>query len=268
MPIDITIGADPEFGIINKNNRIIYPDLPGTGTLGLDGCGEVAEVRPRHSTNPLKVVSNIKAALMSGTYKKVLDKCTWKAGNMVKRCPIGGHIHFGIPNTTNYERMINCLDSFLAIPVAIIEKKEEALQRMRAGYGCLSDYRNQQWGPEYRTLGSWLVSPEIAAAVLSLAKVIMYDVVNGDLSISDEKRDRAHRIFPIRNKDNLIEFYNENVKQKIQSCTQYHKYQSSINILENMIDKRQEWPCNKDMKVTWDIKSKPLAKTSLKEIFN
>jgi hypothetical protein len=53
----------------------------------------------------------------------------------------------------------------------MIENPRSASLR-RKRYGNLADFRIKKYGGfEYRTLGSWLVSPEITRGVLCLAKI-------------------------------------------------------------------------------------------------
>src|SRR5690606_31866806 len=67
------------------------------------------------------------------------------------------------------------LDNYLALPVLFLENpKSSRLRRPR--YGFLGDWRSQPHGGfEYRTPGSWLISPQYAQAVLCLAKVVATD---------------------------------------------------------------------------------------------
>lgn len=61
---------------------------------------------------------------------------------------------------------------FLACNLMQLEIQTEARER-KDSYGRLGDVRTQNWGTEYRSPSSWIHSPALALAVLSLAKHIV-----------------------------------------------------------------------------------------------
>src|SRR5579871_3492101 len=185
------IGADPEFGFL-KDGYVVHAayvvdDDSNQQEFGLDGSDSVAEIRPKPSTDPAQVVSNIRRAMFYGirNYEKTRSH-TWKAGSVVDTNPVGGHIHFGVEGLlkrgqTFQTKLLPPLDSYLAHPVLLLEDPEEAAARREHGYGTLSDTRPQDWGFEYRTLSSWLTSPYIAIGVLSLAKAVVWEALYNGL---------------------------------------------------------------------------------------
>lgn len=288
-PIDFKIGCDPEFGLLDEKSKLVVPDLPNTNIVGLDGSGVIAEIRPKENEDPKVVVKNIKSALQDITFQKVIN-CKWKAGNMAGRHPIGGHIHFGIRefidkkssvtpddevdfNLYNkFEYICNKfitkpLDHYLACYMSLIEDAREARVRQKRQYGQLSNIRTPAHGIEYRTLGSWLISPEISEAVLSLAKVIMYEIVNNDLKSMDNiwARDFAEA-FHLRDKDKIKTLYIE-IKSKIQSCELYGDFKKKFEILDDLIESNKSWKSSTDMRNSWGIKATKLEVATLEEIW-
>ncbi len=45
-------------------------------------------------------------------------------------------------------------------------------------YGCATNWRPQEWGFEYRSCSSWVMSPHISAAFLCLGKVVFHEFLN------------------------------------------------------------------------------------------
>jgi hypothetical protein len=83
--------------------------------------------------------------------------------------PLGGHIHFS--RVWLNPQLLRALDNYLALPLMLIEA--DTTRRRRPRYGFLGDFRRQTHGGfEYRTLPSWMVSPQVAVGVLSLASLI------------------------------------------------------------------------------------------------
>lgn len=282
---DFKIGADPEFGF-KKNGRIIEAvdiiecECEDTDQFGLDGCTSIAEIRPKPSANPLKVVSDIAKVLHDGVERNPeTATLEWKAGSIVSDdTPIGGHIHFGT-HAVNYankpgrEVFLDTLDRYLAQTVILLEDPREAETRRNDEYGGLSDCRDQPWGFEYRTLSSWLTSPYIAQGVLCLAKAIVWETMyNGlgdhDDEITDVIQDdfMAARLDPIRKK------FENGLWRDIRKFELYKKYKKPIDLLHTLIEKRRNWFPTCGMKVAWGIESipdvGPMKRTTLKTIWS
>ena len=193
------IGADPELGMQDPTGRNIARSIwntqigkntPTNAPFGLDGCPEIFEMRPTAAQNPLDVVKCLHNLFATQVKKTpILFSTVWKAGGMTAEKPIGGHIH--ISSTSNPERTnirsygVRAFAQYLAPLVALIEDKKEGLARRRTGYGGTEDIRQPgHGGIEYRFPSSWITSPYVSAAVLSLAKVIADDIAqNGQTSL-------------------------------------------------------------------------------------
>lgn len=191
---EVTYGADPELVFQYKGMNVHATDIlrgldtneyvPNAegGTIGVDASGRPAEIRPRYDVDPKKVVQNIQKTLINEINRRPeLSVVDWTSGSSKNKEAIGGHIHVGI----NQEKWGNlnltmAMDIFLSINVMHLEIPSEGFARKMGQYGHLGDIRQQKWGIEYRTLPSWLYSPAVALAVLSLAKhVVNQSLING-----------------------------------------------------------------------------------------
>lgn len=179
---------------------------------------------------------------------------------MVGSKPIGGHIHFGLPedereritqDTNRANEVITTLDTYLAHTLALIEKPEKAQARKRS-YGHLHDYRNQPHGLEYRPPSSWLVSPEISAGVLSLSFAVINGALRGELH-------NGHAV-------NSVKFYqhdydylrdiHEEAKREVVKLPEYRAFQPYIDYIYSLIRRRQSWNDEQDIRQTWGFVTK------------
>lgn len=181
----LLLGADPEFMLQDTRTRHMVAAsvfFPREGDVGCDDrvlrrsqgiCYPLAEVRPRPEACPDELLRGIRGALNRALELAPYRNIKWLAGSMpFKGFPIGGHVHFG--NMRPSTDLLRALDSYLAVPMMLVEKPDTARQRRRR-YGFPGDFRLQRHGFEYRTLSSWLVSPAAARAVLALARIIALD---------------------------------------------------------------------------------------------
>jgi len=177
---NLLLGADPEFILMRGDGRVV-PASKFMDREGKVGCDAVvlsghrvilplAELRPDPSPTPAGLVRNLRRVML-GVCEKVPDpELAWLAGGMpVNGLALGGHIHFsGVPLTA---QLLRALDNYLALPLMLAEGEES--RRRRPRYGRLGDSRRKRHGGfEYRSLPSWLATPELAAGVLALARVI------------------------------------------------------------------------------------------------
>lgn len=243
----ITIGADPEFGLLENgskfrqaNHYLTFDATP----IGTDGYSSIAEIRPLPAYDPLGLVDNIKTVLNTGVRDgKIPLSLEWRAGTMVNRNPLGGHIHFGTPRSNE---LIESLDTYLAHTLALLEKPELARYR-RQRFGGLGGYRDQPHGFEYRPPASWLVSPEICAGVLSLAYAVISGAVDG----------RLHNGHSIQAPKFLAQDYeylrdiHEQAKREVVRLPEYRDYQPYIDYIYSLIRTRQTWNDEADIRQTW-----------------
>ena len=189
---DLTIGADPEFALVNpQTRRFKYAShaFPGPGELGSDG--PLAEVRPPPSTDTSKVVQSISNILRKG-HPDITDfdwytGATYKSPNHPDEriVHIGGHIHIGDPKSLPvalkngvYSQIIRVLDETIAMPLVRIDCPEPYLRRNTehhgyGRYGRWGDQRPQEGRFEWRVLsGLWLAHPTFAEAILTTTKAV------------------------------------------------------------------------------------------------
>jgi len=185
----ITIGSDPEFGLLNQDGRQAmarnYLSGDTTTEIGCDGHSDIGELRPLYSDTPRGHLYNV-AALVERVGDIVPGNIRITAGSMVADDGIGGHIHFGgCGDKFSLSKALHALDYYLSLPVAMIEVQASArYRRTRTGYGKLasvddSAWRRQGWGFEYRTLPSWLQGWGIALSVLSIGYAVVDAVEQG-----------------------------------------------------------------------------------------
>lgn len=200
MKHDFTIGADPEFLIATSTARPISAyswfnrydrtsirmlgdganandTVFGRSQFGQDGSGRPFELRPKPSRDPLAVVEDIGRILSDAVdVEPTLQSAKWLAGPCPCNWPLGGHVHFGVHGLSYHEQdCISALDDYVGTLLCLVEGPEGAKRRSR--YGAAGDVRTQDWGFEYRTPSSWLVSPSVSAAVLCLSKAVAYEVI-------------------------------------------------------------------------------------------
>ncbi|KXZ39382.1 YheC/D like ATP-grasp [Alkalithermobacter thermoalcaliphilus JW-YL-7 = DSM 7308] len=258
---EVTIGADPECLIKDKftGELIVASELfKESGYFGLDDRSleaqkkyfPIMEIRPDYSINPLKVFESIEQILIS-MYKHIHYKNVGiYSGSMpIYNYWIGGHIHFGIkPNS----KLIKALDNYLALLVMMIENPYTARQR-KTKYGMLGNYRLKYHGGfEYCSISSWLVSPELAKAVLCLAKVISQEYLNlNKIFLSTYSDIRAYYLV---NKD----YFKDKIKtiiEDIKSTKTFLKYKDQIQPLFQKALLSESWNEQVDIKDTWNLGS-------------
>lgn len=174
---NFTLGGDIEGLILNKSGNGFIPakntqfnSTSPTAWVGKDGAGDQVEFRFKPDKNPYKVIQNFKKSI--NIFKEWALKGNSKGvvfGYNPYSKPVGGHIHFGMVSSTN---LIKKFDYYLAIPLLIISDTRELTARCKGSYGKLSATENKSYGFEYRTLGSFPITEELATEVYVLAGLI------------------------------------------------------------------------------------------------
>ena len=181
---NITLGCDPEFGLVNPEGTIVnamgcVKEQIGV-SFGLDHGGRIMELRPAPSPTPMGLVDNIRALMVKGlSLNPETSKHRWKAGSMVDTDAIGGHVHLGHKSFIDSplgNRVIELLNRVVTPLFILLEHPVEAVhRRVGTGYGAVSgsnSMRNQPHGVEYRALPSWLGKPEHALGAISLSHLV------------------------------------------------------------------------------------------------
>lgn len=174
------LGSDPEFLLLSPQGKVVFADrfLTRDGPVGCDAIVlsghrlilPLAELRPRPSTDPRELAKNLRSTMQLAARKIEDESLAWLSGGMpVGGYPLGGHIHFSRCGLNVH--LLRALDNYLALPLILIEGATTRERRPR--YGFLGDFRKKSHGGfEYRTLPSWMQSPDITRGVFALASLI------------------------------------------------------------------------------------------------
>ena len=254
--IDFTIGADPEFGCLNKRGHVItstdFVSQEEGIEFGSDGNGATFEIRPEPSKDPIQVVNNIHDIFVRQIIKEPeFIKFKWIAGTWNRGYPYGGHIHFGISNRLiTHKDAVNFLDHYVGVVSLLMEIKRHGVKRRYDGYGRMGDMRKQPWGFEYRPMSSWVSSPYVSAAILCLGKTVMYEVLNNS-------KFKWHK-FAVKD-----DFENMNQKRVLAQfpaiwadITKMHLYQlykPYIDLIYFLIQNKLTWLPSNGMKESWGV---------------
>lgn len=168
------IGTDVEFLICSCHGRLIPAErlLPLQGRAGSDAVYfrdrilyPIAEIRPEPADDPQHLFRHFVHALRLADEHMSRGDYIWLAGAMPKRgFSLGGHLHFS--NLAFDIEFLRVLDNYLLLPLTMLESPSSRQRRFR--YGNPGDVRMKPYGLEYRSLPSWLVSPEVTKGVLAL----------------------------------------------------------------------------------------------------
>lgn len=185
----ITVGCDPEFVAEKDGQQLKLKNITnyriteaGFGTDGHGGWG-IGEIRPGQSSDLIKVLGKTEHILKEADQKfKLTEKVDKLLAGHYKysRC-IGGHIHLqGSKIPQKAIELGGLLDYFADDCLeGLLANQKERLTRKRSGhsYGLRADenldaaLREQSDDRiEYRTPGSWLLSPEIMYSYLYVGK--------------------------------------------------------------------------------------------------
>lgn len=255
----VKMGADPEFMLFHsKSGRMIAASefFPRYGRVGYDNLRNpiqkqhpIAEIRPHPSVSPLVLAENVKAALLRAARMAPYRNIKWVAGSLPSRgFAIGGHIHFSKVKL-NFA-LLRTLDNFLAIPIFLIENPFSAVRRRRR-YGTLGNFRTKSYGGfEYRTLGSWLVSPQITRGVLCLAKIVVshYLEFNENYLVQPA----AQKAFYHGDQEYFRPIFQE-IWSKVCGTSMYQEYASELEPIHAMIRNGEYWDEQLDLRQTWKI---------------
>lgn len=253
------MGTDLEFMLRSAQGRMVLASkyLPRKGRVGCDDRsiaqdGErfpLAEVRPDPAATPEELIANIRETLSEAQQLIRARNIQWLAGSMpFKNFPLGGHIHFSdLPYSS---RLVKVFDTYLGLPLMMIEANTTASKR-RPKYGFLGDVRFKSHGGfEYRTPGSWLVSPEVALAVSALAYVVA--VHHRDLTESLFTSPQKQRQFYLADKRELNEDF-QRIWREIESTSTYRRYQGVLRIFPEMVSQGISWNEAVDIRRTWGL---------------
>lgn len=287
------VGADPEFGFLNRSGEIEEANNVMTrvrSKFGLDGCSAIAEMRPDPSINPSQVVRNLYNDLLTGYHANPgIQDLYWKAGSAISDSgdtyPTGGHIHLGIhaaitrrvygERNQYYRDLSAYLDTYLAQVCRLLESPSELKERLQGEYGFLGDHRANSHGLEYRVLGSWLTSPRVAEGVLCLAQAVAYQhmwlTAHGkDINLEGiaPKSETNHygEYESTGNMPKMLKQYRSKfgrVSSDIRRFRLYRQHELPIEFILRLAEQKKTWyPGAKvDMKQAWGITTAAVSAT-------
>ena len=202
--------------------------------MGLDGNDEIAELRPGFSTSPIDLTAKIRTVLEYGHEQN--PDLEFYAGHYVDSYPIGGHIHLGVEANND---IIDGLDIVLSSLSNVIDDEEQVVQRRETGYGKKKSYRNKSYGLEYRTPGSFLLSPTIALITFTLAKLTVVAVTEDELVFDSLKGDDGSHTFLSKLRSHL-----ETIPE---DC------EAGLDALEELLSKEEQINWDEDILPSWGL---------------
>ncbi len=230
----LTLGCDPELICrINGSFTPAHKYFKNNSSFGLDGCESTAELRPGYSESPIDLTSKIYQVLEYG-HSKAPD-LEFYSGHFVDDYAIGGHTHFSVSPDNN---LIEGLDTVLGSLSNCIDDKHQKQKRERTGYGKKGAYRSKHYGFEYRTPGSFLLSPSTTLVHLTLAKLTVIGVKEDNLNFTQLKQ-RQHSCTFLKNFRNYL-------KTIPDDCTE------GLKQLDLLLKRKVNW--NQDILPNWGIR--------------
>lgn len=229
----LTLGCDPE--LVCRMNGEFTPAssyFRFRSSMGLDGNEEIAEIRPGFCTSPIDLTAKIRTVLEYGHEQN--PDLEFYAGHYVDDYPIGGHIHLGVEATLD---IIDGLDIVLSSLSNVIDDEEQVIQRRESGFGKVKAYRNKSYGLEYRTPGSFLLSPAIALATFTLAKLAVVAVTEDNINFDELKKQDHPRIF--------LKDFRRHLQTIPEDC------EAGLDALEELLSKDINW--NEDILPNWGL---------------
>ncbi|MBL1214208.1 MAG: hypothetical protein HND52_12690 [Ignavibacteriae bacterium] len=197
--MSLTLGCDPEL-ICRINGKFTSASnyFKSNSSMGLDGNNSVAELRPGYSESPIDLTAKIRTVLEYG--HECNEELEFYSGHYVDGYPIGGHIHVAAKPTSE---LVDSLDTVLTALSNCIDDKPQKEKREHSGYGQRKQYRCKEYGMEYRTPGSWLLSPSTTLVTLTLTKLVTVGVQEDGLNFTDLKG-RSHSCTFLRNLKSML----------------------------------------------------------------
>ena len=257
---ELWLGADPELIFLNEKNEMvpavdILIDDP-QGRYGFDSVINdqqvtfpVAEIRPDPQRTPQLLVKEIESILVDMSQFGIDQQYQWFAGGMPKGLiALGGHVHFsGLQLTPSLLRL---LDSCLALTFSLIEDNKSSELR-RHKYGALGDFRRQEHGGfEYRTLPSWLVSPQMTRGAIALGYLIIKEQ---DILKQNIKSDYdVFEAYNIRHMARIREHINH-VFDVLVTLNSYSEVEEWLLPLKDMVNDRKRWNEAEDIRQNWQL---------------
>lgn len=253
----VVIGMDIEFLLCRADGKVVSAAdyLERHGRAGYDGIrvrGKVVhpfvELRPQPSASPRQLFIHLLEAMDEAAAHIGDRKLTWLAGGMPKQgFRLGGHIH--LSGVTLTAALLRTLDNYVALPLSLIEA--DSSRRRRPRYGLLGDYRRQfHGGFEYRTLPSFIVSPQIAKGVIALVHTVVQH--REQLRQTPLNRRLCQVYFYGGEKEALLGTV-QSLWAELERLPAYEHNQSALERLKDSIMKMEPWDEAADVRQAWRL---------------
>ncbi|NEW06431.1 hypothetical protein GK047_10460 [Paenibacillus sp. SYP-B3998] len=254
----VMLGSDPEFLLRSPQGTVVFADrfLTREGAVACDAIVlsghrlilPLAELRPQPSTDPRELLRNLHATMRLAARSIPDESLAWLSGGMpMGGFPLGGHIHFSRCWLNGH--LLRALDNYLALPLILIEA--ETTRKRRPRYGFLGDFRRKSHGGfEYRTLPSWLESPEITRGVFALASLIAdnywqlpwWPLQASDIQAAYYRGDKQE-----------LRLIVAKLWQELEQLKAYGQFATSLNRLRARIELMESWNEGEDIRKAWKI---------------
>lgn len=229
------------------------------------------------------------------------SKIELKAGSFWKY-PLGGHIHIGtskhaktfpeemeecflkphqkreisssyIRNKTQFRYryfIINALDASIGLGLKLVESWDRGKARMHGGsYGHFSQHNNQNWGIEYRTPPSWIISPDMCKAIFELTQLSVYNIVENTeaitqllagLNLIDTEPSGKSWQFSYENKTRteFRDIFRDNWLKAVESFDKINETKF-LDPLITLIQNKEEWNDELNLFESWKINKDTFA---------
>jgi hypothetical protein len=255
---EVLLGADPEFVLRRPDGHFVSASrfLEKEGRVGYDAVvlsrsrviHPLAELRPRPCRTPGELVWELYRTMLQGARLITDDSLSWLAGSMPgKGLPIGGHIH--VSGIWLNEHLLRALDNYVALPLVLAEGAAAGQRRPR--YGFLGDCRRKRHGGfEYRPLPSWLVTPELAFAVIALVRVVSLhyrELKSRPLDSAD-----VQRSYYRGDKGELLPAVKK-LWAELERLETYQEYKRELDAYRDRLYRLEGWDEQADFRIAWGI---------------
>lgn len=254
----VLLGADPEFVLRRPDGHFVSASkyLDREGTVGCDAVvlsrsrviHPLAELRPKPSADPAGLVKELHRTMRQAAKAIGDPELAWLAGSMpAKGLPIGGHIH--VSGVSINERLLRALDNYVALPLVLAEGAAAGLRRPR--YGFLGDYRRKRHGGfEYRSLPSWLSTPELSLAVLTSAWLVALHY--RELKQRPLERMDVQQAYYRGDKSELLPVV-RSLWPELARLPEYGEYRQVLDDYRDRLFRLEGWNEQADFRIPWKI---------------
>lgn len=253
------LGADIELILMDAAGQVVPAEryLPRQGTVGCDTArweGKLAyplmELRPKPADDPKGLLRSLHQAIQLAALRIPDRELAWRSGGLPHDAlPLGGHLHFSGVGLN--EQLLRALDNYVALPILMLE--DEPSMRRRPKFGFLGDFRRKSHGGfEYRTLPSWMISPQYALCVMLLAHMVVLN--HGRLKqrplhdVAVQEQYYAGDKAKLRRTVQLL-------WKELELLPQYRANRKRMDALKRHVLQGTAWTSDKDIREAWKIQA-------------